>query len=97
MTPTLAGVPLDLYGIPCLLLAFVFIFIWPHKLTPTHGWRRIVLRWGHSLVWFLLGLAAFAGGSAGFGGTPVAGILAMIAAGMYVLFVFTLVTTKRPT
>lgn len=95
MNPTLFGVPLSLYGIPCFLLSFAFIVFWPYKIAPRSGWRRFVLRWAHSIVWFLLGLAAIAGGSPGFS-TATASFLALASVAVYAIFVFTLVTTKRP-
>jgi hypothetical protein len=96
MNPTLFGVPLGLYGIPCFLLAFAFLFVWPHNLLPQSEWRRFILRWGHALVWLLLGLAAFVGGTGAFGGLPVAGGLAFASVLVYVIFVMTMLTTRRP-
>lgn len=96
MEPTLMGAPLGLYGIPCLLLAFIFAIIWPHKLAPERGPRRLVLRWGHTLVWLMLALAAFIGGSPGLNGASAARALAFAAAAVYVVFVFVLLTTPRP-
>lgn len=90
MTPTFLGVPLSLYGIPCLLLAFAFLFAWPYKSAPDHGWRRLVLRWGHSIVWLLLGFAAFTGGTGGSNGLVIAKILAALALIVYVVFVIVL-------
>jgi hypothetical protein len=95
MNPTLFGVPLGLYGVPCFLLAFAFLFVWPHNLETQSGWRQFVLRWGHSLVWLLLGLAAFVGGTGAFGGLPTAGGLALISVLVYIIFVMTMLTTKR--
>jgi hypothetical protein len=92
--PTFLGMPLSLYGVPCLLLAFAFMLIWPYKKAPQHGWRRYVLRWGHSLVWLLLGLAAFAGGTLGPNGAALARGLALGGLLIYIIFVVTLVTTK---
>jgi len=95
MEPTLLGVPVGLYGIPCFILAFLFIIVWPRQIAPESGRRRAVLRAAHPLVWLLLGLAAFAAGSPGMG-LAVAQWLALASAAIYVVFVLTLVTTKRP-
>lgn len=50
-----------LLGVACLVVAAVYAFIWPR---PTPGvtrpvWRALILRWGHSAVWLLLGLSFF--------------------------------------
>lgn len=94
MDPTFLGVPVSLYGIPCLLLSFFFFFVWPHNKAPQHGWRHFVLRWGHSIVWLLLGLAAFIAGTGGGGAMAIAQVMAIGALLVYAGFVGTLVTTK---
>ncbi|MFN8402733.1 MAG: hypothetical protein U0V48_04155 [Anaerolineales bacterium] len=38
-----------------LVIAVIFVFIWPHKaVTTTTGFRYFVIRWGHALTWVLL-------------------------------------------
>ena len=93
MDNSLLGVPLPLYGIPCLMLAFVFAIVWPRQAVTTSGLRRLILRWGHALVWVLLGLAAFSTSLSGH--TPIAAALALTSLAVYVVFLITLVTTKR--
>lgn len=95
MEPTLLGVPVGLYGIPCFILAFLFIIVWPRQIAPAAGPRRLILRWAHAVVWLLLGLAAFAAASPGLG-LAAAQWLALASVAVYVVFVLTLVTTRRP-
>lgn len=94
MEPTLLGVPVGLYGIPCLVLSFLFIIVWPRQRAPERGVRRFILRWAHALVWLLLGLAAFAAASPGMG-LDDAHWLALSSAAVYVVFVVALVTAPR--
>ena len=40
-----------------LVIAVIFVFIWPHKaVTTTTGFRYLVIRWGHTLTWVLLAI-----------------------------------------
>lgn len=96
MTPTLFGVPLDLYGMACLLLAFAWLIAWPRARAPERGPRRVILRWGHSLVWLMLALAAFIGGTGVLGGLATAGPLAFAALLLCILFLGTLLTSPPP-
>jgi hypothetical protein len=46
----------------CLLIALVYVFIWPGRKNPERTrqypiWQRIVLRWFHSLTWVLIAVA----------------------------------------
>jgi hypothetical protein len=46
----------------CLVVAVVYIFLWPGRNDREHFhqlplWRRIVLRWFHSLTWLLIAVA----------------------------------------
>ena len=46
----------------CLVIAVVYIFLWPgsndrERFRQLPLWRRIVLRWFHSLTWVLIGVA----------------------------------------
>lgn len=95
MTPTLLGTPLAMWSIACFLLAMVWIFIWPYKVAPKRGMARLILRWGHTLVWILMGMAALVGGSQGFGGLETAHFLVLASVATYALFVITLLRYSR--
>jgi len=46
----------------CLVIAVVYVFLWPGRndrqgLRQLPWWRRIVVRWFHSLTWLLIGAA----------------------------------------
>lgn len=88
MTPTLIGAPLTLYSFPCFLLAFIWTMVWPRKAAPPGGPGRFILRWGHSVVWFLLGIATLVEPQTG-------SILAVAATALYVVFVATLLRYTR--
>lgn len=95
MTPTLLGVPLAMWSMACFLLAFVWIMVWPYKVAPKRGAARFILRWGHAVVWMLLGMAALVGGSNGFGGLQTAHFLALASVAVYVVFVIFLLRYSR--
>jgi len=41
-----------------LLVAVIFIVVWPHKaVTATTGFRFFILRWGHALTWIFLAVS----------------------------------------
>lgn len=95
MTPTFLGTPLALWSIACFLLALVWAIVWPYKVAPGGGAARFILRWGHTLVWILLGMAALVGGASAFGGLDAARILALASVALYVVFVITLLRYSR--
>jgi hypothetical protein len=46
----------------CFVIAVVYIFMWPGRKDPERVrqlpfWRRLVLRWFHSLTWLLIASA----------------------------------------
>ncbi|MEV4835461.1 hypothetical protein AB0K05_13120 [Nonomuraea sp. NPDC049486] len=51
------GVPVQVWGAIALILAVVWVFVWPQR--EVDGVAYLILRWGHALVWLLLGIAAF--------------------------------------
>lgn len=88
------GVPLPIWGVVCLAIAAVWVFIWPSKTTATAGLRFFILRWFHSIVWLLLAAAAFA---AGFNilGAAAARSIALLSLFTYLAFLFTVATARR--
>ena len=75
----------------CLAVAGVWVFVVPRpQLTAATGWRRFLLRWGHTLVWLLLavsfglraiGWAGLADPVAAAGGLTYAAFLGALALG----------------
>lgn len=54
------GVPVMVWGLLCVLMALVWLWVWPaDRVSPGEGWRFIVLRWFHALTWLLLALGVF--------------------------------------
>jgi tryptophan-rich sensory protein len=58
------GIPLTAWAIGCLVLAGVYVFVWPRPRTEEEAarrpvWRHVVLRWLHPGIWLVLG-ASFA-------------------------------------
>jgi hypothetical protein len=95
MDAKLFGVPLVLWGSLCLILAVVWVIIWPHDRAATaNGVRFFILRWFHALVWLLLAIAAFIIGLQVLGGAPTARIVALLALISYLIFMATLVTSR---
>jgi hypothetical protein len=47
-------------AIICLIVATVYLFMWPGRKNPNPQWSvwtRLVLRWFHSLTWILIAAA----------------------------------------
>ncbi|WP_093617397.1 hypothetical protein [Actinoplanes philippinensis] len=87
----LLGVPAYVWSAICLLLAVVWIFIWPSgQATGTSGFTWLALRWGHTATWLILAAAALAAAV----GAPVAAQrIALAALPAYAAFVYAMVTT----
>jgi hypothetical protein len=46
-----------LWAALALVVAVIYSFVWPHKaVTVMTGFRFLVVRWGHALVWILLAI-----------------------------------------
>ena len=69
-----------------LALAVLYSFLWPRQRAEGHtGFRFLVMRWGHALVWVLLTINfALRGLSSGL--ASAAGILVLAGLAMYVVF-----------
>ncbi len=81
--------------IVCLLMATLFYFVWPQTLKPV-GWKKLVLRYFHALVWVLLALACLIR-LLNPALNPVSLVLAIIAALCYLIFIGTfLIADKNP-
>ena len=92
MNAAFLGIPGPLWGGICLVLAVLFVVVWPSRFR-SEGVARIILRWGHAMVWVLLALWIFLRTW-----TPdlaLANVLPLLAGIAYAAFVMTLVTAAR--
>jgi hypothetical protein len=92
MTPL--GVPLTIWGVVCLMVSAVWIFVWPSQ-TSASGAPRFILRWFHTLVWLFLAAAAFIAGLNLPGGVKSAQLAAEFALLAYLVFMITLAIAGR--
>lgn len=87
-------VPLVAWGVLCCVLTIVWLVFWPtDKATSSLGFRFVILRWFHALVWFLLAIAAFVAAFNIVGGPATARVLAFLSFITYVIFITTILTT----
>ena len=87
------GVPWIVWGLACLLVAGIWLIVWPQsRVTARSGPRFLILRWAHALVWLLLAAAALL---AGLGKGSVAGGVAFLALPIYLTFVVALFSSGR--
>ena len=69
-----------------LVIAGIFVYIWPYKdVTTTGGLRFLIVRWGHALTWLLLAISFFPRGlSPSYSGA--ANLIALAGGLAYLLF-----------
>ncbi len=81
------GIPWWAYGAGALLLALVWVFVWPADRAgaDVSAVRYFFLRWGHALVWLLLAISFFVRGVAP-DASPAANLIALAALGVYIGF-----------
>ena len=96
MSETFLGFPLQTWGILCLAVAVAYFFKWPKPKPDRTGPPRntlvhIILRWFHSVVWLLLGLACFLWAS---GPSSAANAVAVAALIVYAVFLVTLLRDR---
>lgn len=89
------GIPYLFWGVTCVLMALIWVFMWPKESAGTGGWRFMVLRWFHALTWALLAAAAFIATFNVLGGTTLAQLLALLALAVYVVFIGTMIVSGR--
>ena len=89
MSGGLLGIPWIVCATAAFVVAIVFVFV-VQRSADAAGLEYLVLRWFHSLVWVLLGLAALA---ARFlpSNERLAGAFAQIALVVYVVYLITFV------
>jgi hypothetical protein len=87
---TLLGIPWFVWGIACLVIAAIYLVIWPRSrgkaVQPRPLWRRVVLRWFHALVWVLLAASCFVLELQVPGTVAAGSALALLAGLMYLIF-----------
>lgn len=99
MNNSIFGIPFPIVGGICLLIAAYYVYkkpAPPRQGRQRTGWRALVVRWGHSLVWLLLALASFIWAGWLPGGPALADALARVALLLYVLFIVTVMADRRP-
>jgi hypothetical protein len=97
---TLFGLPWYVWGLLCLVVAAIYLVVWPRPSRKSAAlvrpsWRQFVLRWFHSLVWALLALSCFVQASQIAGSGAVGGGLAILAGLLYLIFIGALVADAR--
>lgn len=99
MTPAstkFLGLPLPIWGIFALVLAVVWLWVWPSdRVALPSSLIYFILRWFHALVWLLLAVAAFCASFPLLGGVRTAKPVALLALIVYLVFMFTLVMSKK--
>jgi len=95
-TPFL-GVPWFVWGLLCLVVAVIFTVIWPRGKRPgkARALQSLILRWFHALVWVLLAVSFFLRDREVLGGSGTANVLALLALGVYLIFMGTLLRSSR--
>ena len=98
MSSRFLAVPLGMWGLVCLGLALIYTVLWPRpgrSSPPRPAWRAMILRWGHALVWVLLGVACFLWTAVLPGGAGLARGVAGVGLIVFFLFVIALWKERR--
>jgi hypothetical protein len=100
MLSVFLGISFMVWGFVCLSIAVVYMFFHPHSKTELQSasprnQRYFILRWFHSVVWFLLGLSCFMWGDYIPGRTALANILALLSLLFYIIFMAALVIERK--
>jgi len=82
------SIPWFAWGFPALVVTMAFVFVWPRSKASggERGLRYLVLRWFHHLVWVLIAVSFFLRGGEVLGGAATANVLALLAFGVYLVF-----------
>ena len=93
MQDTLLGIPVEAWAVGCLAIAVAYARFYPPapRSAPRSLLQHIALRWGHSLTWLFLALAALALKYVGAGIAQVLGLLGLVS---YLLFMGLLLREK---
>jgi FtsH-binding integral membrane protein len=89
--------PPTAWVVVCLALAALYLRAWPRRRAVglTKGFRYLVLRWFHPLVWLLLAISVAVRAQSGRTPYVVASAIAILALLVYVVFLF-VAFTKGP-
>lgn len=80
--------PWFVWAILALIIAVVYLFVWPQKAGATAtGFRLFILRWGHALTWLLLAANFLLRGLSP-SLTNLANWVALAGGSLYLLFLF---------
>jgi len=89
----LLGLPLVMWAGVCLVMALIWVRIWPSdRIAVDSGLRFIVLRWFHALTWLLLAIAALVAAFSPAGVTKEASRIALLALVVYLMFMAAFIT-----
>ena len=97
MNTAFLGVPWLVWGLLCLAVAVIFTVSWPRGKRPgkARPLQSLILRWFHALVWLLLAVSFFLRDAKVFGGSGTANVLALLALGVYLIFMGTVLRSSR--
>ncbi len=91
-------IPTYIWGFVSIGLAVLYFFVWPKQKpdapSPRPAGRQFILRWFHSLVWVCLAVACFMW-AGWLPGSSIAGILALAALGLYLIFMVTFLRDRK--
>lgn len=90
------NIPFVVWGGLALLVAGIFAVVVPgaKQVNAAAGWRFIIGRWFHSLVWLLLAVSLFMQATGDIGLQSLAGPVAALAGIAYLIFIITLLSLK---
>ena len=90
------SIPLPIWGVICLVVTIVWLFVWPaDRANPAEPLRAFILRWFHAGVWLLLALAAFIAGFNRLGGVRLAKPVALASLVVYLVFMAVFLTSRK--
>lgn len=87
------------WALGCAILALIYFRVWPRrKVEGTRGWRYVIVRWFHGLVWVLLGISLALHALPDESGhvRVIAKLLAVLALVVYVTFLFATYGMRAP-
>jgi Ca2+/Na+ antiporter len=79
---------MTIWGVVCLAVAVVWIYVWPEEQAArATGLRLWLIQWGHALVWLLLAIICFMqAGSRQL--SRWSGLVGLFALAVYIAFLF---------
>jgi len=97
---TFLGVSYFNWGLLCIVIAILYVFIKPRERNPQAAkhrspWRKIILRWFHPLVWLFLASTSFFRAVTPPLSPIFMGITGMFALGTYLAYIYTYFSENR--